>query len=69
MRSGEPNEPMADALGLRRLPAWATTLFGPLVADLKSVDSGSLDVLVYCGDDIAGGAPGVWGVAGGVDGP
>jgi hypothetical protein len=44
-------------------------LFGALFADLKFVDSGSLDVLVYCGDDLAANAPGDRRVAGPVDGP
>lgn len=67
--SGELNEPMTETLDLRRLPAWMKRLVGALLADLKLVDCGSLDVLVYCRDDLAARAPGDWRLAGRVDGP
>jgi len=43
-------------------------LLGALLADLRLVDSGSLDVLVYCTDDLPGGGSGDWRLAGSVDG-
>jgi hypothetical protein len=54
--SGELNGTMTDAVYLRRLPNWISRLFGELVADLKLVDCGSLDVLVYCADDLTVGS-------------
>ena len=66
--SCEPNEPMTGALDLPRLPAWMGRFFGALLADVKSVDAGSLDVLVYCRDDLAVAAPADWPVTGSVDG-
>ena len=59
--SGEANEPMTDTMRLR---GWMGRLFGPLLADLKFVDSASLDVLVYCADDLAVGTRGDWQLAG-----
>ena len=50
----EPNETTSDPIDLARLPARMSRLFGALLADLKIVDCGSLDVLVYCSDDVAG---------------
>jgi hypothetical protein len=42
-------------------------LAAALLADLKFVDCGSLDVLVYCRDDLAVGAPADLQLAGRVD--
>ena len=66
--SREPNQAMTDAIDRRRVPAPMSRLVGALLADLKLVDCGSLDVLVYCRDDLVGSAPGEWPLAVGVDG-
>jgi hypothetical protein len=62
--SGEANESMTDTMCLRRLRGWMGRLFGALYADLKFVDSASLDVLVYCADDLAVSTRGDWRLAG-----
>ena len=67
--SAELSEPMTETIDRRRRPARVSRLFGALLADLKSVDSGSLDVLVYCRDELVGGAPGDRQTAGRLDGP
>ena len=67
--SAEMNEPMTDAIELRRAPNRMSRFFGALLADVRLVDSGSLDVLVYCRDDLPGSGPGDWRLAGSVDGP
>lgn len=65
--SAELNEPMTDEIELARLPAWMRRLRGALFADLKLVDSGSLDILVYCRDDLAGSGLDDSGLAGSAD--
>jgi len=50
--SGERDEAIIDGIGLRRLSGWMSRGFDAIVADLKSVDCGSLDVLLYCADDV-----------------
>jgi hypothetical protein len=67
--SGEPKQAVTDTNYLRRFPGRMSGLAAALLADVKFVDCGSLDVLVYCQDDLAVGAPGDWRLAGGVDGP
>jgi len=62
--SGEANESMTDTMRLGRLRGWMGRFVGPLLADLKFVDSASLDVLVYCADDLAAGTRGDWQLAG-----
>ena len=66
--SAELNAPMTDTIELRRAPNWMSRFFGALLADVRLVDSGSLDVLVYCRDDLPGSGPGDWRLAGSVDG-
>jgi hypothetical protein len=66
--SRELSETTSDAIDLGRLPARMSRLFGAVLADLKIVDCGSLDVLVYCSDDVAGGT-GDRRLAGSIDGP
>jgi hypothetical protein len=67
--SAELSEPMTETIGLGRRTARMSRLFGALLADLKSVDSGSLDVLVYCRDELVGSVAGDRTPAGRVDGP
>jgi hypothetical protein len=67
--SAELSEAMTETMGLGRRTTRVSRLFGALLADLKSVDSGSLDVLVYCRDELVGSAPGDRTPAGRVDGP
>lgn len=43
---------MSDAADLRSLAAWIRRRFGGVLADLEAVDCGSLDVLLYCADDL-----------------
>lgn len=66
--SRERNETTSDPIELGRLPARMSRLFGALLADLKIVDCGSLDVLVYCNDDVAG-STGDRRLARSIDGP
>jgi len=54
--SGEPKQAVADTPYLRRFPGPMSGLAAALLADLKFVDCGSLDVLVYCQDDLAAAA-------------
>jgi hypothetical protein len=49
---------MTDAIGLRHVPRWIRRAFDMILADFKVVDCGSLDLLLYCVDDLAVGAPG-----------
>jgi hypothetical protein len=67
--SGELSEAMPDTIHFRRLRGSMSRLFGALRADLDFVDSGSLDVLAYCGDDFSVSATGEWSLAGPVDVP
>ena len=49
---------MTDGIGLRHVPRWIRCSFDAILADFKVVDCGSLDVLLYCADDLAVSAPG-----------
>ena len=44
---------MIDAIGLRRLAARLKRSRDAMLADLEPVDSSSLEVLLYCPDDLA----------------
>jgi hypothetical protein len=44
---------MTDAIGLRRLAGRLKRSWGAMVADVEPVDSSSLEVLLYCPDDLA----------------
>ena len=48
-----PYEPLTDGIGLRRLAGWARRSCRAMLADIEPVDSGSLEVLLYCTDDLA----------------
>lgn len=48
----------------RRLPSWMSRSFDALADDLRLVDCGSLDVLLYCPDDVVAGGPGSTGLPG-----
>lgn len=56
--SGDLNATTTDPVYFRRLPSRISRLVGELAADVKFVDCGSLDVLVYCADDVAVSATG-----------
>ena len=58
--SRELNEAMTDGIGLRQVFRWTRRSFDAILADFKVVDCGSLDVLLYCADDLAVSAPGDW---------
>jgi hypothetical protein len=47
-----PNRPPTDALGLHRLAGRVRRSCRAMLADLESVDSNSLEVLLYCTDDL-----------------
>lgn len=49
---------MTDEFGLPGRSGWMSRALAAITADLRVVDSGSLDVLLYCTDDVAVGAPG-----------
>jgi hypothetical protein len=51
-------------IGFRRLAAWVRRSLDAIVADVKPVDCGSLDVLLYCTDDVAVSAPREWALTG-----
>lgn len=44
---------LSDRIGLRRLTRWVSRSRRAILADLDLVDCGSLDVLLYCPDDLA----------------
>ena len=44
---------MIDEIGLRRLAGRLKRSWGAMVADVEPVDSSSLEVLLYCPDDLA----------------
>jgi len=44
---------MTDTIGLRRLAGRLKRSWGAMVADVEPVDSSSLEVLLYCPDDLA----------------
>jgi hypothetical protein len=48
----DPNRLLPDAIGLRRLAGWVRRSYRARLADLEPVDSSSLDVLLYCTDDL-----------------
>ena len=45
---------MTDGIDLRHVPRWIRRSFDAILADFKVVDCGSLDVLLYCADDLDG---------------
>jgi len=47
------NESPTDEIGLPRLAGWVRRSCGAMLTDLELVDCGSLDVLLYCADDLA----------------
>ena len=47
------NNSIIDRTGPRRLGGWISRSFGAMLADLEFVECGSLDVLLYCADDLA----------------
>jgi hypothetical protein len=48
-----PNKSLTDGIGLRRLASWLRRSCRAMLADLELVDCGSLEVLLYCTDDLA----------------
>jgi hypothetical protein len=48
-----PKSSPTDAIGLRRVAGWFTRSCRAMRADLEIADSGSLEVLLYCTDDLA----------------
>ncbi len=48
---------MTDELDFPRLSGWMSRAVAAIAADLRSVDSGSLDVLLYCPEDVSDSAP------------
>ena len=56
--SRERDEGTIDGFGLPTRSGWMSRALAAITADLRLVDSGSLDVLLYCTDDVAVGAPG-----------
>jgi hypothetical protein len=50
--SGEPHQ-RAIGIGPARVAGWMNRSFNAIAAELRFVDSESLDVLLYCGDDLA----------------
>jgi hypothetical protein len=48
-----PDRSLIDAIGLRRLAGWLKHACRAMRADVEPVDSGSLEVLLYCPDDLA----------------
>ncbi|MFZ0377714.1 MAG: hypothetical protein WCD11_28870 [Solirubrobacteraceae bacterium] len=49
---------MTDRIDWRHVPRWIRRSFDAILADFKVVDCGSLDVLLYCADDLDVSAPG-----------
>jgi hypothetical protein len=47
-----PNRPLTDAIGLRPLAGWVRRSCRAMLADLEPVDSSSLEVLLYCTEDL-----------------
>ena len=56
--SRERDETMIDECGFPRPSGWMSRAFAAMTADLRLVDCGSLDVLLYCPDDVAVSPPG-----------
>jgi len=48
----DPSRLLPDAIGLRRLEGWVRRSCRAMLADLEPVDSSSLDVLLYCTDEL-----------------
>lgn len=48
---------MTDGTGHWRLPGWMNRSFSAIAAELKFVDSGSVDVLLYCPDALVASKP------------
>jgi hypothetical protein len=44
---------LADRIGMRRLAGWVRRSCRAMLADLELTDCGSLEVLLYCTDDVA----------------
>ena len=55
--SRKPDEAMIDEFDLPHLSSWMSRALTALKADLRSVDCGSLDVLLYCPEDVSDSAP------------
>ena len=61
--SGERDDGMIDEFGfprlcrLPRVSGWMSRAFTAITADLRSTDCGSLDVLLYCPEDVSASAP------------
>jgi hypothetical protein len=56
--SRERDHTVTDWIGLERLAAWMRRSFSATIDELKLVDCGSLDVLLYCEDDLVAGTAG-----------
>jgi hypothetical protein len=54
----ERDETMIDELDHPHRGGWMNRAFAAITADLRLVDCGSLDVLLYCTDDLAASAAG-----------
>jgi hypothetical protein len=54
----DEKEPKSDRIRLGRRASWISRSFGAILADLELVECGSLDVLLYCADDLAVTTPG-----------
>jgi hypothetical protein len=65
--SCERDEATNHSIGFRRLSGWVRRSVDAIVAEVKLVDCGSLDVLLYCADDVAVSAPGDWALTGPAD--
>jgi hypothetical protein len=52
------DEPVTDRIGLRNVTGWMSRKFGAVLAEVESIDCGSLDVLLYCADDLVITTPG-----------
>ena len=55
---GEGDDAANQSIRFRLLSGWVGRSFDAVMADLKVVDCGSLDVLLYCPDELAVSAPG-----------
>jgi hypothetical protein len=49
---------MTGSIALRRLAGWTNRFCSAMLAELKFVDCRSLDVLLYCPDDLLARTPG-----------
>ena len=47
-----PNESLTDGVGVRRFAGWVGRSCRTVLADLELADSRSLEVLLYCPDDL-----------------